>query len=475
MRIPPIMKFASLCTLYLALVLLPLLFSLAQGLPRRPWLDELSSGLAMVAFAMLLMEFLLSGRYRALSKGVGMDLTMRFHQMIALAVVAFLLLHPMLYSLPYGAPRPGDTERLLTVTLTPMATISGVLAWTLLFGMVTMAFFRKEFRYETWRLAHGLMALAIAVLGAHHAIDTGRYAQAGAMRMFWVVAVGLAVAALVHAYLVKPWLQGRRSYRVVDVAKESERTWRLVLEPASRYVLRHEAGQFVWLKFFKSFGRISEHPFSIASPPALLPRIEFLIKESGDFTNTIGSIPVGTSAYVDGPYGNFAVHGRKGEGVMLIAGGVGIAPIIGIARDLAAFGRKVPMRLVYADRSPARFAAQSEIAELVRSGAIEARYVAAEPPPEWSGLRGVLDAENLKACLPETGAESWLYLVCGPPGMIDAVELNLSKLGVPLTQIVSERFQYDSGVLTPRERLIRAGIAGLVVAQIVAVLVFALS
>ena len=471
----PALKIVPLLALYLALVLMPLSLSLAQSLPRRPWLDELSSGLAMMAFAMLLIEFLLSGRHRAISRGVGMDLTMRFHQMIAFAVVAFLLVHPMLYSLPYGAPRPGDTERLLTVTLTPAATITGVLAWLMLFGMVAAAFFRKEFRYEAWRLAHGAMALGVAVLGAHHTIDTGRYAQDATLRTFWLVAVGLAAATLVYAYLVKPVLQGRRAYRVTGITQEAERIWRIALEPASSRAFRFSAGQFVWLKLFRALGRITEHPFSIASPPSALPRVEFLIKESGDFTNAIGTVPIGTVAFLDGPYGNFTVAGRSGDGIMLIAGGVGLAPILSIARELVAQDYKRPVKLVYADRSPAQFAARQELDELARSGKVQIQYVAAEAPADWRGLRGLLDLENLKACLPQQDDVRWLYLVCGPPGMIDAVELNLSKLGVPLQQIVSERFQYDTGVLTPRERLIRTVIAGLVGAQIVAVLVFALS
>jgi predicted ferric reductase len=468
------LKIALLLAAYLALVLLPLALGAAQSLPRRPWRDELSSGLAMVAFAMLLVEFLLSGRNRAISARIGMDLTMRFHQMMAFAMVALLAVHPLLYSLPYGAPRPWDTQRLLTVTLTPSATVTGVLAWMLLPVLVAMAFFRNHFRYETWRLTHGLLAAAVAVLGTHHAIATGRYAQDPAMRALWIAACGLALASLAYAYLFKPLLLSRRRYRVASVAPEAERIWRVVLEPDSRRPFRFTAGQFVWLKLFRSFGRITEHPFSISSAPAQLPRVEFLIKEAGDFTAAIGELPVGTAAYLDGPYGNFTVAGRGGDGVMLIAGGVGIAPIAGIAADLAARRPGWPVRLLYADRTDRQFAARRELDALSRSGSVSVEYVIAEPAPGWTGLRGLVDVDNLKACLPREGAERWLYLVCGPPAMIDAVELNLSRLGVPLTSIVSERFRYDTGVVTPRERLTRAVIVGLVAAQVVAALAFAI-
>lgn len=45
------------------------------------FMDELSSGLAMAGFVMLLMEFITSGRFRAVSDPVGIDLMMRFHQL----------------------------------------------------------------------------------------------------------------------------------------------------------------------------------------------------------------------------------------------------------------------------------------------------------------------------------------------------------------------------------------------------------
>ena len=62
-----------------------------QRLPARNFWRELSSGLVMVGFAMLLAQFLLSGRFRQISGRVGIDLTMRFHQLAAVTVLAFIV------------------------------------------------------------------------------------------------------------------------------------------------------------------------------------------------------------------------------------------------------------------------------------------------------------------------------------------------------------------------------------------------
>jgi len=166
------MRVALLLALYLALTLLPLLLATLQDAPRRAWLDELSTGLAMAGFAVLLAEFALSGRFRALSRGIGMDLTMRLHQWMALGALGFLIAHPILYT-DYGwRPGPGG---LGGVKLTPAATVSGMLAWLVLLMLVFFAWARRQlpWSYESWRLSHGLAALALAALGAHHALDTG--------------------------------------------------------------------------------------------------------------------------------------------------------------------------------------------------------------------------------------------------------------------------------------------------------------
>ncbi len=109
---------------------------------------------------------------------------------------------------------------------------------------------------------------------------------------------------------------------------------------------------------------------------------------------------------------------------------------------------------------------------LARAPGRELHFIVAEPPADWTGLAGRPDLANLKACMPRSGSQDWLYFVCGPPAMIDAVESSLAELGVPLGQIVSERFVYEGAGVTPRERLTRVVVAGAVAAQLAAVLAF---
>jgi len=436
---------AVLLTAYLLIVLAPLALAYIQGLPRRNFSDELSSALALVAFAMLLMEFVLSGRFESVSGSTGIDLTMRFHQLIARSLTAFLLIHPFLYVTPLKHPLPWDTTGQLTLGLSSVSLVTGLLGWVLLASLVLFAIFRDQlpFRYETWRLSHGLGAALIAAMGTHHAIDAGRYSGHPILTAFWLGMLGLAVSALLYVYVITPLRQLRHPYRVVSVKKVALKTWDLNIEPKSGVAIEFAAGQFVWLTLNRSPFAVTEHPFSISSCPAGRPSIGFTIKEAGDFTNNIGSIPVGARAYIDGPHGSLTLAGRSGIGIAFIAGGVGLAPIMSILRQLRAENDSRPLKLIYGNRLVEQIMYQSELEEMKDILGVEIHHILSEPPADWTGAVGQLDEAVLQRYLCFEGHAHWLYVVCGPAAMIDDVENSLEGIGVPLGKIISEKFSYD--------------------------------
>ncbi|MBE9553215.1 MAG: ferric reductase-like transmembrane domain-containing protein, partial [Proteobacteria bacterium] len=170
---------------------------------------------------MLLMEFVLSGRFKSVSGPTGIDLTMRFHQLIARSLTAFILIHPFLYVTPLKHPLPWDTTGQLTLGLGTASILTGLLSWVLLVLLVLFAIFRDQlpYRYETWRLSHGLGAAVIAAMGTHHAIDAGRYSGHPHLTAYWLGMLGLAVFTLLYVYVITPLRQLRHPYRVVSVKK----------------------------------------------------------------------------------------------------------------------------------------------------------------------------------------------------------------------------------------------------------------
>ncbi len=435
-----------LIALYLGFVLTPILLAWAQGLPPRKWQDELSSGLALSAFAGLLIEFVLSGRFRLVSGHIGIDTTMRFHQLMARSLTVFILMHPFLYVTPMmNDPLPWDTTAQHTLGLTMAAFSTGLIAWLALMLIVFFAIFREQTggSYETWRLSHGIAAVMIAVFGMHHTIDAGRYSSDSTLAVFWFVLLTTAIFTLLWVYALKPCGQLRNPYSVQSVRSVALKTWELVVTPLEGDVIDFSAGQFVWLNVGHSPFSLHENPFSIASAPVSRNQISFVIKEVGDFTRSIGQIAPGTVAYVDGPHGNLTLKGRNGAGIALIAGGVGIAPLLGILRQLRHDRDKRPIVLLYGNRVHDQIVYAEELVKMQEVLNLRVEHVLGEQPRGWQGRSGIIDASTVRDILGRPDAENWLYFVCGPLPMIEGVESTLLSMGVSNRQIISERFYYD--------------------------------
>ncbi len=435
-----------LIVLYFALILAPTLLAHAQDLPPRKWQDELSSGLALSAFAGLLIEFVLSGRFRLVSGHLGIDTTMRFHQLMARSLTVFILVHPFLYVTPMmNEPLPWDATSRLTLGLTMGSFATGLIAWLALMLMVTFAIFREQTggSYEMWRLSHGVAAVVIAVFGMHHTINAGRYSGDSTLATYWFVLLAISVFTLLWVYVLKPCWQLRNPYSVQSVRRIALKTWELVVTPRKGAAIGFSAGQFVWLNVGHSPFSLHENPFSIASAPTNRGQLSFVIKEVGDFTRSISQIAQGTLAYVDGPHGNLVFHGRHGAGIALIAGGVGIAPLLGILRQLRHDHDKRPIVLLYGNRAHDQIVYAEELEEMRKVLNLRVEHVVGEPPRGWKGRTGVIDADCVEDILARPDAKNWLYFVCGPLPMIEGVEATLLAMGVPGRQIVSERFYYD--------------------------------
>lgn len=431
---------------YLAVTLTPLVLSALQGRAMRPFWDEISSGLAMTAFAIVLVEFVLSGRFKVISARIGMDVTMRIHQLLARTALVFILLHPFLYQTPYLTfPLPWDVSRQLTLGLTAGSLASGLIAWVALPVFVLVSIFRDQlpYRYETWRLMHGVGAVLIAVMVMHHTLNAGRYSSDPLLAGFWMLLLAAALGSLVYSYVIMPLKEAARPYQVTSVRKIARRTWELTIKPQHGDRLQFEAGQFVWLNLGHSPFSLHENPFSISSAPGQEAGIQFVIKQAGDLTNHLGEVAPATTAYLDGPHGNLTLKGRSGKGIALIAGGVGVAPLLSIARQLDKDSDPRPLVLVYGNRLADQIVYEDELKLLADKKNRDVRFLLSEPEPGWTGLKGMIDRTILDDVFGFDDASQWLYLVCGPPAMLDIVENALMARGVPASQIVSERFYYD--------------------------------
>lgn len=436
----------GLIAAYLLILIVPVVAAWLQGLPPRNWQDELSSGLALCAFAGIQVEFLLSGRFRFISDHVGIDTTMRFHQLMARAITLAIFVHPFLYVTgPANYPTPWDTTRQTSVDFSAAVVFSGLIAWLALIVIVVLGVYREQRggTYEAWRAGHGLGALIVAVFGTWHSLEAGRYSEHWFLTWFWLSMLGVAITTLGWVYLVKPLLQMQNPYVVQSVRQIADRTWELVISPKRGKLIEFEAGQFVWLNVGHCPFLMHENPFSITSAPSKSGTLEFVVKEVGDATRLFGKIAPGTLAFVDGPHGNMIVTDRSEVGIAFYAGGVGIAPILSILRELNEDGDLRPLLLLYGNRTAQQIVYAEELAAITKKLNFQVEYFLSEPHAAWIGRSGLIDHAALNDVFEDRDAREWLHVICGPLPMIEGVERSLLTRGVPASNIISERFYYD--------------------------------
>ncbi|WP_197568476.1 ferredoxin reductase family protein [Billgrantia diversa] len=401
----------------------------------------------MIAVIAMAIQFVTSGRFNSVSRHLGIDRIMAFHKVAAWWVLLAVLLHPLLYVLPTWFESPALARERLEFYLTSPHYRSGVFAWVAFALLLVTSLLRERlpWRYETWRATH-LPLGVVAVMGSvHHALATGRFTAASPLPPFWLT-TGAAVAVVVGVLYGWRWFRLHRyPWKLASVSRVADRMWELHVEPTPRTPsLAYRAGQFVWLTVGRRRFPLFDHPFSLSNSPRD-PGVKLIIKEAGDFTSTLGALAPGTPLGLDGPYGEFVLEGHDAEAVILIAGGVGIAPILGLLRDMVARGERRPVRLAYAVGAPANFACLGEIEAARARLDLRVHLLSETSGPDYRGEIGLLDRDRLHTLLEGLDPARSVVLMCGPGGMVTAVSDALLDLGMPMHRILYERFDYSTG------------------------------
>ena len=113
-----------------------------------------------------------------------------------------------------------------------------------------------------------------------------------------------------------------------------------------------------------------------------------------------------------------------------------------ILRQLHASRDQRPICLVYGANRQGESVFTEELKAMQEDIDLSEYLVLSEPPPDWQGLRGILDKGTLEMCLTGSGRESWLYFVWGQDEMLKSVTRTLRDRGVQRHRIVTERFTF---------------------------------
>jgi len=434
-------------TAFLAVLLAPALLASVLHGPRprsgSSLLSTLSVGMGLLATSMLVCAVVLPSRVRSLTRTLGIDGVLAIHRFVGVAVTLLVALHIVLIF----AAHPANVA-LLDALHAPNRARAGVGATVALGALIALTVLRRRLRhrYEVWRWVHLALAGSVLVLTALHIWWLNHLIRDPAMRsLFTALALSL-LGVLGHRWLWLPAFGPRRQYVIREVRPETSTVSTLVLEPRRdgprrRYrTLEFAPGQFAWLRLNPSIGA-QEHPFTIASSAHLGLWTEFTIRHSGDFTNELRQLRPGSPVWVDGPHGAFTLDLRRCTGLVMIAGGVGITPMMSMLRTLAHRRDRRPHRLVVVARTLDELLFRAELSELQQRLDLTVIELLRKPPPSWTGASGAVDEDLLTTLLPGAFRRNQLdYYLCGPPAMVTDVLTVLDGLDVPQPRIHTEQF-----------------------------------
>ncbi len=236
--------------------------------------------------------------------------------------------------------------------------------------------------------------------------------------------------------------------RVARIFEEADgiRTFRLVDPAGGRLPFEYQPGQYLNLTVDFDGAR-HRRSYTLASSPSRPSYCEITVKreDNGLVSRHLHDrVREGELLQIRAPAGRFTFTGVEAKSIVLIAGGVGITPLMSKIRYLTDTCWPGTITLVISARTEASIAFRGELHELQKRFAnfTAAITLTREPGPGWSGNRGRITADFLKAAVPDL--QHARFHLCGPTEMTTPVIAILKELDVPEESIRVESFRSPS-------------------------------
>ncbi|HEU4729408.1 MAG TPA: FAD/NAD(P)-binding protein [Kofleriaceae bacterium] len=173
---------------------------------------------------------------------------------------------------------------------------------------------------------------------------------------------------------------------------------------------------------------VGEVPISISGDPATPDRLTHTIRAVGAVTRVMAKLGEGDVMGVRGPYGSaWPIAEARGRDVLVIAGGLGLAPlrpvILHLLANRAEFGR---VTILYGARSPADLLYRRELESWRGRFDVRVEAIVDTAGRDWYGPVGVVT--KLLDLVPVDAHDA--VFVCGPEIMMRFAVRDLEKRGV---------------------------------------------
>jgi len=207
-----------------------------------------------------------------------------------------------------------------------------------------------------------------------------------------------------------------------------------ILDPVERDHFDFRPGQFLMLEL----PGIGEAPFSISSSPSRKGDVELCIRKVGSLTGFLSKVERGTHVGIRGPFGtSFPMEKMHGQNILLIAGGLGIAPLRApIAHVQENRSRFNNVDIIYGTKDPSQLLFTYQY-DMWQADDIRLSIIVDKPDASWTGRVGMITKvlEDMFAARDDDFFQNTYAIICGPPVMFKFVCNMLNKRDVPMQKM----------------------------------------
>ena len=213
------------------------------------------------------------------------------------------------------------------------------------------------------------------------------------------------------------------------------RTFRLTrpegfaFQPGQFLIVRVEAG-----------GKTQSRCYSICSAPSAPGYLEISVRRQGTVSRHLHeSLAPGSKLRITGPGGAF-VYPPGDRPIVLLAGGIGITPLLSMLRHALAAAPTRPVTLVLSAKKESFVPFADELRALARRHPRFRLAVTLTADCERPGCSaGRIDRRLLESAVANPGGAVWM--ICGPLPMIDEMRSLLGSMGIDPAQVHFEKFE----------------------------------
>jgi predicted ferric reductase len=396
----------------------------------------------LVGADLILIMLVLAARIPLIDSSVGHDRAMKLHRQLGKPGLYLLLGHGLILLVGYA----------LTAKIDPIAEIAAIwalpdlplaiigLGLFILVVVTSLVAVRKRYPYEFWHVIHLLSYVAVA-FAIPHQFSEGGVLAGGFSRYYWIALYVVALGSILIFRFVSPLVKSlRHDIRVSGVEVVGPDVVSIHLSGRDLKSLGSVGGQFFVWRFWTGATWWHSHPISLSATPTN-DSARITVRALGNGSTELGTLPVGTPVWFEGPYGLFTDAARTSPKLAIVAAGIGVTPV----RALLEHSRLAPGEATILLRASSD--RQSYLWDEMESLARDRKanfYTMVGPRPNsvetWMSERDYDRNVSLRSAFPDL-AQSDLY-ICGPQAWTDLVVEDARAAGLPAHQIHTERFDW---------------------------------